>query len=1235
MLKRNKILLLLFSLILLSSITIVSATNNTNTSSNIVNDLKLEDNSFNNNYYFNAGASNDEGNGSIDKPWKTINNNRINSITNNSQVHISKGSYNIKENITFKNNMNVIGENNQNTKFYIINESQIFINKDTNINISNINFTEEYNPKLENHVSSIVNNGTLNLNNTIFENNYGNDGGAIANYGNLVVNNSEFTKNLANMQGGAIYNKALTSDNYFHIYNSIFSRNYIIHNSYLLNFYYGGSAIYTTKTTSIIDNSTFINNNIDPILDETFGGALVFKNCILNISNSEFINNSASIGGSIFITNSEINIDSCTFINSTALSGFGGAATIQNSSLTIQKTEFNNCKSLKNIGGALMVYLENNNIEHLDKILSININKCNFLDNSAYYGGAICVLGTVNNTPTKKIVDYLDGVIPAIININNTKFIFNTASFDGGAIYSMYSNITSSNNMFYYNKITSNKSLGSTIFAYRGNLTIEKSVILDNNTISYAIYNYENDLNITNSIFKTSKSIDNTPYIRLNTTKSKFIIENNWWSDNNPNWKQLLNNVENIPKTWAIMSFINTTPLNESAINLTVSLNTLNNNNTVNLPCTIVYFTASNGRFNKDIILLNKIENNTFYGKAGDIIATINGYSIKLTNKEIPTIITNNITSKPGKIIQITANINNDANGYAIIKINDNTISPKIRIQNGQITYNYTISSNWSIKDYKITIKYSGDNKYRNSSINARLNLEKTNTIITVKPIITTHNTITILEAEIRNDQEYLITSGNIVFKINNKTISPKIQVTNGIAQYNYTTPKQEKTYSLTVVYSGNSQTNSAKNYTKLIVTKNNSNNIQTYTTTENQKIILPESYDLRNLSLITPIKDQKGKGACWAFGMISSLESHLLKTENKTYNLSENHMQNLMGLYSLIGTNTFSGGFDYISIGYLASWLGPVNSTSDPYYDFNMISPKIDEIFHIQDIIINSPRQNSTDNNRIKESLILYGAVTTGYYADSIHYNPKTYSFYCNETIPSDHEVSIIGWDDNYDKNNFNIVPPGNGAFIVRNSWGTIFGDQGYFYVSYYDNNFAREIVNAAIINIEPVNNYDHNYQYEIIQDTNKTYEKDNVWYANQFTSKQDETVEAVSTYFIGSNEYNYQIQVYVNNQLKYTQNGNSTISSYKTIKLDQKINLNKNDQFKIVIKLETPNSIATIPIQANGFRYNNENNFNKAVFTPNSSFISPDGIHWEDIAYSTEYINANVCIKAFTKDR
>ena len=101
----------------------------------------------------------------------------------------------------------------------------------------------------------------------------------------------------------------------------------------------------------------------------------------------------------------------------------------------------------------------------------------------------------------------------------------------------------------------------------------------------------------------------------------------------------------------------------------------------------------------------------------------------------------------------------------------------------------------------------------------------------------------------------------------------------------------------------------------------------------------------------------------------------------------------------------------------------------------------------HVQDVYIIPARSSSTDNDNLKNAVLNYGAVhvSMGWYgstySSSAYWNNATFSYYYNGSEMSTHAVAIVGWDDSYPRTNFATAPPGDGAFIVRNSWGSLWG--------------------------------------------------------------------------------------------------------------------------------------------------------------------------------------------------
>ena len=401
-----------------------------------------------------------------------------------------------------------------------------------------------------------------------------------------------------------------------------------------------------------------------------------------------------------------------------------------------------------------------------------------------------------------------------------------------------------------------------------------------------------------------------------------------------------------------------------------------------------------------------------------------------------------------------------------------------------------------------------------------------------------------------------------------------------------------------------------------------------------------PESYDLRNVSnvsFVTNVKNQGNGGNCWSFSAMAALESAILKATNGavSLDLSEENMKNLMACFSPFGTTyeTNTGGNDRLSNAYLAAGLGPVLESLDNYIANDYLSAIFNPLTHIQNILW-IDRNDYLDNDGIKFALLNYGAVSVSCNFSSSFANGPNY--YYTGTDGRNHAVTTVGWNDTYSASNFRTAPPGDGAWIVKNSWGTGSGDKGYYYVSYYDTRFAIGHQECFCFVLNNSVKYRKTYQYDIVGMSDWLYNEsasNGIWYKNVFNSTDDEVLAAFSTYF--NEKTNYIAYVYVNDELVNIQEG-SAYNGYCTIKLSKYISLKKGDKFEIVLNVHS-DDISIIPIS--------ESSSSKRDYALEGvSFFSFDGESWEDLYnYSGEYYeNGNrthwynltkvACLKAFT---
>lgn len=212
-------------------------------------------------------------------------------------------------------------------------------------------------------------------------------------------------------------------------------------------------------------------------------------------------------------------------------------------------------------------------------------------------------------------------------------------------------------------------------------------------------------------------------------------------------------------------------------------------------------------------------------------------------------------------------------------------------------------------------------------------------------------------------------------------------------------------------------------------------------------------------------VKNQGQTNSCWTFSSLAMLESVLALNdykngiEPKKYDFSERHMEYatsktfLNGEINKKGFNREidEGGNMNLYIPYLTNGTGAISEASMKFNGDVPSKIALSElnnktvITQVDDIEI-FPQTNTVElQQKMKNHLKNYGAIDAcihGVALDSDAYNNETGAIYCDdeEKYPINHAVVIVGWDDDYSKDKFNEGkrPNNNGAWIIKNSWGT-----------------------------------------------------------------------------------------------------------------------------------------------------------------------------------------------------
>lgn len=387
----------------------------------------------------------------------------------------------------------------------------------------------------------------------------------------------------------------------------------------------------------------------------------------------------------------------------------------------------------------------------------------------------------------------------------------------------------------------------------------------------------------------------------------------------------------------------------------------------------------------------------------------------------------------------------------------------------------------------------------------------------------------------------------------------------------------------------------------------------------------LPSRYDCRETGKAPSVKNQGELGTCWAVVASSVLESRLLPQEKIVF--SADHISTQNGYTS----NQQEGGAFMMSAAYLAAWKGPVTEEQDPYGD-GISAVGVPAVKHVQEIQMLQERKDA----KIKQLVHRYGAIQSSIYMDmggrqvtSEYYDERKAAYCYTGDAEANHDVLIIGWDDDYPAENFTYPPDENGAFICQNSWGSDFGEDGIFYVAYADRRIGKNC--AVCTRVEPADNYDHIYQSDLCGWVGQLgYGKDTCWFANVYTAGEAETLRAVGFYAVGENtDYEILVEKDYQNDLSLIladriQEGSFENPGFYTVDLQTPVPLEAGEKFAVAVKIKTPDSKYPVAME-----YRTEDTAESVILDDGDGYISADGYRW--VGTETEY-KGNICLKAYT---
>lgn len=375
-----------------------------------------------------------------------------------------------------------------------------------------------------------------------------------------------------------------------------------------------------------------------------------------------------------------------------------------------------------------------------------------------------------------------------------------------------------------------------------------------------------------------------------------------------------------------------------------------------------------------------------------------------------------------------------------------------------------------------------------------------------------------------------------------------------------------------------------------------------------------PGSYIL-DPSYLTSVKNQGNCGSCWAFATYASMESNILINGGPAEDLSENHLIENHGFVPA----PCEGGNVNMSRSYLNSLKGPVHEADDPYTHLDGSTGTTPDGY-TRSYTLRESNAFDTDEE-IKQAVMDRGALYTSMYWDNAYYNSSDYTYYFGGAASTNHGVAIVGWDDT------KVIGTHTGAWRIKNSWGTTFGDSGYFWLSYDDTTGGNSATSFEAMSGDYVSGvYEHD-EFGYCNDINAP------WAMNIFQKRHDTPIRSAGFYTLVDGA-GYDIRIYddydpgtgLSGQLASV-TGTATYEGYHVVDFEEWVTLPNDDDFVLCLYIDS------------GYTYHGRTyyqaleqaiaGYTTASSDPGQSFYSGDGSTWTDL--NSLNGTANFCLKAY----